>query len=116
MTGRPVAGAPRAYRFPDITRQTLDNGLGLWLVPLPERELVSVQLLTDAGAAAEDEPQGGIASLTAQALVTGTQRLDAAAFAEAAEALGIDVGSESSWDSARASFSALAEHLEAGIG
>ena len=116
MTVRPVAGAPRAYRFPDITHHVLDNGLGVWLVPLPERQLVSVQLLTDAGAAAEDEARGGVASLTAQALVTGTQRLDAAAFAETAEALGIDVGSESSWDSARASFSALDEHLEAGLG
>ncbi len=116
MTGRPVASAPRAYRFPDITHHVLDNGLGVWLVPLPERELVSVQLLTDAGAATEDEAQGGVASLTAQALVTGTERLDGAAFAEAAEALGIDVGSESSWDSARASFSALGEHLEAGLG
>ena len=52
MTGRPVAGAPRPYRFPDIARHSLDNGLGVWLVPLPERELVSVQLLTDAGASA----------------------------------------------------------------
>ncbi len=115
MTVRPVAGAPRPYRFPDITHHRLDNGLGVWLVPLPERELVSVQLLTDAGAAAEDEANGGIASLTAQALVTGTQRLDAAAFAETTEALGIDVSSESSWDSARAGFTALGVHLEAGL-
>ena len=115
MSGRPVAGAPRPYRFPDITRHALDNGLGVWLVPLPERALVSVQLLTDTGAAAEDEGQGGIASLTAQALVTGTQRLDAAAFAETTEALGVDVSSESSWDSARAGFTALGQHLEAGL-
>lgn len=115
MTPRPPAGTPRAYRFPDFTHHRLDNGLGVWLVPLPERELVTVQLLTDAGAGAEDEPQGGIAALTARALVTGTGRLDAAAFAEAAEALGIDVHSESNWDSARAGFSALGRHLEAGL-
>ena len=114
MTTRPVAGTPRAYRFPDIVRHRLANGLGVWLVPLAERELVSVQLLTDAGAAAEDEARGGVASLTAQALVTGTRRLDATAFAETTEALGIDVSSESSWDSARAGFVALGEHLDAG--
>ena len=112
---RPAPGAPRPYRFPDFVRHRLPNGLGVWLVPLPDRELVSVHLLTDAGAATEEEGQGGVAALTAQLLVTGTRDLDAAAFAEATERLGIDVGSESSWDSARAGFAALGEHLEAGM-
>lgn len=112
---RPIPGAPRPYRFPDFVRHTLPNGLGVWLVPLPDRELVSVHLLTDTGAAAEDEQRAGIAALTAQLLVTGTRSLDAAAFAEATERLGIDVGSESSWDSARAGFTALGDKLEAGL-
>jgi predicted Zn-dependent peptidase len=112
---RPVPGAPRPYRFPDFVRHRLPNGLSVWLVPLPDRELVSVQLLTDAGASSEDEAVGGVAALTAQVLVTGTQRLDAAAFAETTERLGIDVGSESSWDSARAGFTALGSKLEDGL-
>ncbi|HEY8171365.1 MAG TPA: pitrilysin family protein [Candidatus Limnocylindria bacterium] len=115
MSGRPAATAPRPYRFPDFERTRLPNGLGVWLVPLPDRELVSVQLMTDAGAASEDEAQAGIAALTAQLLVTGTQRLDAAAFAETTERLGIEVGSESSWDSARAGFTALGDQLDAGL-
>ena len=115
MIARPPAGAPRAYRFPGFVRHDLPNGLGVWLVPLADRELVSVHLLTDAGAAAEDEAQAGVAALTAQLLVTGTRGLDAAAFAEATEQLGIEVGSESSWDSARAAFVALGSHLDAGL-
>jgi len=115
VIARPVSAAPRPYRFPGFARHRLDNGLSVWLVPLPDRELVSVHLLTDAGAAAEDEPQAGIAALTGQLLVTGTQRLDASAFAETTERLGIEVSSESSWDSARAGFVALGEHLEAGL-
>jgi zinc protease len=115
VIARPAAGAPRPYRFPDVVRHTLPNGLGAWFVPLPERELVSVHLLTDAGAAAEDEAQAGVAALAAQLLVTGTRSLDAAAFAEATERLGIEVSSESSWDSARAAFVALGHHLEAGL-
>jgi zinc protease len=47
--------------------------------------------------------------------VTGTQRLDAAAFAESTERLGIEVGSESSWDSARAGFTALGAKLDDGL-
>ena len=112
---RPAAGAPRPYRFPDFSQHRLPSGLGVWLVPLPDRELVSVHLLTDAGAAAEDEPHGGIAALTAQLLVTGTRRLDASAFAETTERLGIEVSSESSWDSARAGFTALGSKLDEGL-
>jgi len=115
VIARPIAGAPRAYRFPDFEHQRLANGLGVWLVPLPDRELVSIHLLTDAGASSEDEAQAGVAALTAQVLVTGTRRLDAAAFAETTERLGIEVGSESSWDSARAGFTALGRHLDAGL-
>jgi zinc protease len=115
IAARPPAGAPRPYRFPGLVRHELASGLGVWLVPLPDRELVSVHMLTDAGAAAEDEPQAGVAALTAQLLVTGTRTLDAAAFAEATERLGIEVGSESSWDSARAAFVALGSHLDAGL-
>ena len=115
ITSRPVAGAPRPYRFPDFEHRRLDNGLGVWLVPLPDRELVSIHLLADAGAASEDEPHAGLAGLTAQLLVTGTRRLDASAFAETTERLGIEVGSESSWDSARAGFTALGSKLDDGL-
>ncbi|MFN2418012.1 MAG: M16 family metallopeptidase [Candidatus Limnocylindria bacterium] len=115
MIARPIAGSPRPYQFPDFSYQRLDNGLGVWLVPLPDRELVSIHLLTDAGAASEDEAHAGIGDLTAQLLVTGTQRLDASAFAETTERLGFAVASESSWDSARASFTALGSKLDEGL-
>lgn len=115
MITRPASGAPRPYRFPAFERSRLANGLGVWLVPLPDRELVSIHLLTDAGAASEDEAHAGLAALTAQLLVTGTRRLDASAFADTTERLGIEVGSESSWDSARAGFTALGSKLDDGL-
>ena len=112
---RPVAGAPRPYHFPDFHRNQLANGLTVWTVPVPSAAVVNVHLLVDAGAAAEDEAHAGVAALTAQLLVTGTRRLDAGAFAEATERLGIEVSSESSWDSARAAFQSLPEHADDGI-
>jgi zinc protease len=115
VIARPIAGAPRPYRFPAFEHQRLHNGLGVWLVPLPDRELVSIHLLTDAGAASEDEDHAGLAGLTAQVLVTGTRRLDASSFAETTERLGIEFGSESSWDSARAGFTALGGKLDEGL-
>jgi len=112
---RPESGAPRPYHFPAFDRRRLPNGLTVWMVPLPGATVTSAHLLLDAGAAAEDEAHAGIAALTAHLLVTGTRRLDAAAFAEATERLGIEVSSESSWDQARAAFQSLPEYLEAGM-
>jgi predicted Zn-dependent peptidase len=112
---RPTPGAPRPYHFPQFERRRLDNGMTVWMVPLAGATMVNVHLLVDAGAASEDEEHGGVAALTAHLLVTGTQRLDASAFAEATERLGIEVSSESSWDSARAAFQSLPEHMEDGI-
>lgn len=115
MSVRPAPTAPRAYRFPDFETTRLPNGMGVWTVPLRDRELVSVHLVTDAGAASEEEALAGVAALTAQLLVTGTRRLDAAAFAETTERLGIELSSESSWDSARAGFTALSAKLDDGL-
>ena len=112
---RPTAGAPRPYHFPSFERRALPNGMQVWMVPLPGATMASAHLLLDAGAASEDEAHAGIAALTAHLLVTGTRRLDAAEFAEATERLGIEVSSESSWDSARAAFQSLPEHLESGM-
>jgi predicted Zn-dependent peptidase len=112
---RPTPGAPRQYHFPAFERRRLDNGLSVWLVPLAGASMVNVHLLVDAGAASEDEAHAGVAALTAQLLVTGTRRLDASGFAEATERLGIEVSAESSWDSARAAFQSLPEHMEDGV-
>jgi predicted Zn-dependent peptidase len=112
---RPTPGAPRPYHFPDFVRSSLPNGMSIWVVPLPSASVVNVHLLVDGGAAAEDESHAGVAALAAQLLVTGTRRLDASAFAEATERLGIEVSSESSWDSARAAFQALPEYTDAGL-
>ncbi len=113
---RPAPQAPRPYQFPAFRRQQLGNGLTVWHIPLPDRELVNVHLLFDAGAASETEAVAGVAALTARLLVTGTRSLDATAFAEATERLGIEVSSESSWDSARAAFQALPRFFGDGLG
>lgn len=115
VTNRPQPGMPRAFHFPPVERRALANGMNVWLLPLPERELVNVHLLVDAGAATEDEARGGIAALTAQLLVTGTRRLNAAEFAETTERLGIEVSSHSNWDYARAAFQALPAFLDDGL-
>ena len=44
----PPPASPRPYHFPAFERRALRNGLHLWLVPLPDRELVNVHLVIDA--------------------------------------------------------------------
>jgi zinc protease len=112
---RPPPGMPRPYHFPHFTHDRLSNGLTIWTVPLPDRDLVSVHLLVDAGAASESEAEAGIAALAAETLVTGTRRLDGHAFAEATERLGIELHADSSWDLARAGFLALGDRFAAGL-
>jgi zinc protease len=112
---RPAPGTPRPYHFPHFTHDRLSNGLTVWTVPLPDRDLVSVHLLVDAGAAVESEAEAGIAALTAEMLITGTRRLDGHAFAEASERLGIELHADSSWDVARAGFLALGDRFTPGL-
>lgn len=112
---RPAPGAPRPYHFPNFIHRPMDSGLTLWIVPLPDRDMVSVHLMVDGGAASESEAEGGIAALTAESLVTGTKRLDGHAFAEASERLGIELFADSSWDVARAGFVALPAQWTAGL-
>jgi zinc protease len=112
---RPAPGTPRPYHFPHFTHDRLPNGLTVWSVPLADRDVVSVHLLVDGGAAAETEAEAGIAALTAESLVTGTRRLDGHAFAEATERLGIELHADSSWDVARAGFLALGDRFAAGL-
>ncbi|HEY7737528.1 MAG TPA: pitrilysin family protein, partial [Candidatus Limnocylindria bacterium] len=112
---RPAPGTPRPYHYPDFQHDRLPNGLAIWTVPLLDRELVSVHLMVDGGAAAESEAEAGLAALTAETLVTGTRRLDGHAFAEATERLGIELHADSSWDVARAGFQALGNRLQDGL-
>ncbi len=112
---RPPATEPRPYHFPEFSHERLPNKLTVWAVPLADRELVSVHLLIDGGAAAESEAEAGIASLAAETLVTGTRRLDGHAFAEATERLGIEITADSSWDLARAGFLAVASSFQPGL-
>jgi zinc protease len=112
---RPPATEPRPYHFPAFTHEQLPNGLTVWVVPLPDREMVSVHLIVDGGAAAESEAEAGVANLAAETLVTGTRRLDGHAFAEATERLGIEITADSSWDLARAGFVSIAISFEPGL-
>ncbi|GAC1700293.1 MAG: hypothetical protein NVS9B6_13730 [Candidatus Limnocylindrales bacterium] len=99
-----------------VHRRTLDNGLRLAVVPIPGLRSAAALLATEAGQWFEPAGRPGVARLTAQALLRGTFELDAAAWADALDALGasarLDVGSHAAIFSGQC----LAEDLAAYLG
>ncbi len=80
-----------------IERRTLTNGLKVAVVPIAGLRSVAALLAMEAGQYFEPAGRPGVARLTAQALLRGTQMRDASAWSDALDGLGasarLDVGS-----------------------
>jgi predicted Zn-dependent peptidase len=73
----PSLQAERPFRFPDIRRATLPNGLRLLTVEHGQVPLVSVLVLVPAGASADPPDRPGLAAITADMLDEGCGDLSA---------------------------------------
>lgn len=96
---------------PKIVRQTLPNGLQLWVLPrtgLPRVDIVLA--VKDAGYAADPADRPGLASLLAGLLTEGTKQHDARALAEAVQALGGAMGADAANDGMMLNANALASN------
>lgn len=112
---RPSPGIPRPYRFPSSTRITLDNGLDVIAAHLPGRQVGSARLVLKGGASHEPLDLAGLSVLAAQALSEGTQVRDAAAYADAAERLGADIGFDAGWDALQGTVVVPVSRLEPAV-
>lgn len=112
---RPSAGAPRPWAFPAVERRALRGGLTLLVAPVHTLPLVSVLVVTSAGADGDAAGAEGLASLAARAMTEGTARRDGAALALAAEQLGTAIDTGADWDGGYASFTTLAPKAEAAM-
>src|ERR1700722_8098226 len=111
----PKPGPQRPLVLPKPTVFTLENGLTVYLVERHELPIVSVQLMTLAGGAANPPGRPGLAGITAALLTEGTDKRSAEEIANEASLLGTDLGSSSSTDSARLSISLLSRHIGKGL-
>jgi zinc protease len=111
----PKPGPERPLVLPKPTVFTLDNGLTVYLVERHELPIVSVNLLTLAGAAANPPDRPGLAGITAALLTEGTAKRSAEEIANEASLLGTDLGASSDADSARLSISLLSKHVGKGL-
>lgn len=108
----PEPGPMPASRFPAIQRASLANGLKLMLVERHEIPVVNLQLLFDAGYAADQFTLPGAASMASGALTEGTKSRTLLQISEQSDLLGASVGGSSSLDSTTVYLSALKPNLD----
>ena len=110
----PPFGPDKPLPAPKIERQTLPNGLQVWVLPrqgLPRVDLVLA--VKGAGYSADAPERPGFAGLLAGLMTEGTQQRDAKALAEAAQALGGGIGADAAQDGLLLSANAPASRGEA---
>jgi zinc protease len=99
-----------------VERRAVGDGLRIAAVPIDGLRSVSVMLAMDAGQYFEPPGRAGVARLTAQSLLRGTQKRDANAWSDALDALGasarLDVGSHAAVFSGQCLEEDLAAFLE----
>lgn len=99
-TRPPKPGPVPAFTLPEIRKQTLSNGLPVWIVERHKVPVAEVLLVVRAGGSADPEGQFGLASLTADMLDEGAGSRDALQLADAVDYLGANLTTGSSSDAA----------------
>lgn len=102
-----------ALAAPEIEQWTTDNGARVMFVRAPEIPMVDARVTFDAGSA-RDGDQPGMARLTSNLLMSGTDERDTDAVARALEREGAEVSTGSARDMAWVKLRSLseAEHLD----
>jgi zinc protease len=108
----PAVGTAPVPDFPEIRRATLSNGLEVVLAERHDLPLVQMQLLVDAGYAADPEEMPGLASMTMDVMDEGTTTRGALEISDELAVLGASLGTGANLDLATVSLFALKANLE----
>jgi predicted Zn-dependent peptidase len=114
-TARPQPAPPRAYHFPAFERRRLANRIELVVAPVYKLPVVTVMAVLEAGAVGDPPGREGLAQLTAQLLLEGTERDDAARLIERFERLGTSVGANADWDVTTLAMTVVSSRLAAAL-
>lgn len=109
--GMPAYAKDKPLPVPHIAKNTLSNGLTVWVVPrdgVPRVDFVLA--MRGAGYSADDKDHPGFANLMAGLLNEGSAKRDSRAIAEAAQGMGGSVAASASLDGVLVSANALASH------
>ncbi len=108
----PAAGTPPDTKFPELERATLSNGLKIVLAQRRAIPQVRLELLLDAGFAADQAGIPGTASLAMAMLDEGTARRTSLQISDELAQLGANLGTGSKLDVSSVSLEALKENLD----
>jgi zinc protease len=111
-TIEPKPGSEPSYAPPKIQRAKLSNGMELLLVEDHGLPLVQANLVLKSGWANDPADRPGAASLTAELLDEGTTTKNALQISEAAQNLGADLTTTSSFDGSRVNLNVLKRNLD----
>jgi zinc protease len=107
----PVVGTPPALALPPLARTTLSNGLKVVLAERHDVPIVQLNLIVDAGHAADSLAKAGTANLTLAMITNGTKTRDALQISARAEGLGAYLNAGSTLDTSFISLNAITSRL-----
>jgi zinc protease len=107
----PVVGTPPPLALPPLARATLPNGLKVVLAERHDVPVVQLNLIVDAGHAADSLAKPGTAYLTLAMITDGTKTRDALQISARAEELGAHLGAGSTLDTSYISLNAITSRL-----
>ncbi len=112
----PQLAMPRPIKLPALQRFTLSNGLPVFVIPSGNAPVASFQLAIRAGRRGEPRARLGVSELTANLLVKGTTRRNAAALEKAIDAIAGTIAVDATYEATFASCGALARDAATCIG
>ncbi|HET8940457.1 MAG TPA: pitrilysin family protein, partial [Rudaea sp.] len=113
-------GVPQVNDFPDLSfpklqHATLDNGIKVVLAERHSIPVVHMQMMFDAGYAADQGHKLGTSAFTVGMLDEGTTDMDSIEIAKRKERLGANIGSDCDLDICSVSLNALDSNLDASL-
>ena len=114
-TKPPALGPERLFKFPDIHRTTLGNGLRIWTVEHHQVPLVSVLALVPAGASADPPDRPGLAAITGDMLDEGSGERSALEVHESLGRIGAQLELDVGHDATVLGLTTLERYVDRGL-
>lgn len=107
----PPPAEPPDLTLPEVSEQTLPNGLKVVVVKRSNVPLVTASLLVRKGASSEPKNKAGVASMTAELLTKGTAFKNATEIAQQIEFLGAGLSTDAGWNGSSATVFVMKDKL-----
>jgi zinc protease len=114
-TRLPALGPDPRFRFPDIHRTVLANGVRVWTVPHRQVPLVALLALVPVGASSDPADRHGLAAITGDMLDEGAGDRSALEVHEALGRIGAQLDLEVGHDATALALTTLERHVGRGL-